>query len=86
MRALARGPARLCEALAIDSRQNTCDLTKLGGLWIAADESFSLAGVPIGVSPRIGVTSAHELPLRFFVAGSRFVSGPRSHHLRVSDA
>ena len=80
---LARGPARLCQALAIDRRQNTCDLTTRGGIWIAADASFSLAGAAIGVSPRIGVTSAHDLPLRYFLDGSRYVSGPRKHHSRM---
>jgi DNA-3-methyladenine glycosylase len=72
LRDLARGPARLCQALGIDKRQNGCDLTTSGELWIAEGEK--LANKRVLVSPRIGVTSAHDLPLRFFVKDSVYVS------------
>lgn len=74
---LARGPARLCEALAIDRRYDGWDLTIGRELWIARDPKFRLAADQIAISPRIGVTSAHDLPLRFYVVGSVFVSGRR---------
>ena len=74
---LTRGPARLCEALDLDRRYNGWDLTTGRELWIADDPQYELAEHQIAVSPRIGVTSAHELPLRFYVAGSPFVSGSR---------
>jgi DNA-3-methyladenine glycosylase len=72
---LARGPARLCEALAIDRRDDGLDLTLGQGLWIAdasdvVDDSYRIAK-----SPRIGVTSAHGRLLRFVLAGSPYVSG-----------
>jgi DNA-3-methyladenine glycosylase len=75
-RDLARGPARLCAALDIDKDKNGVDLTTGHGLWIATDDSRE--ELDIGVSTRIGVTSAHELLLRFNVRGNSFVSGPKS--------
>ena len=75
-RDLARGPARLCAALEITKVQNGCDLTTNEGLWIASDGS-KVSPETIGSSIRIGVTSAFELPLRFYLRGSPFVSGPK---------
>ncbi|MEZ6059157.1 MAG: DNA-3-methyladenine glycosylase [Planctomycetaceae bacterium] len=75
LRDLCRGPARLTEAFAIDRGLNGWNLTKTNRLWIA--EGGSSAKTVILSSPRIGVTSAHDLPLRFFVEGSAFVSGTR---------
>lgn len=73
---LARGPARLCEALDIDRRHDGIDLTVPGELWIAEDPLFDSAP-RIVRSRRIGVTSAHGRLLRFSLAGSPFVSGRR---------
>lgn len=71
---LARGPARLCEAFAIDKALDGWELTRGELLWL-------VSGTPprrIVASPRVGVTSAHDLPLRFSIAGERFVSLPRA--------
>ena len=78
VRDLARGPARLCEALAIDRTYNGWDLTAGRELWIADDPDAS--GVPPRIvrSGRIGISSAQRRLLRFFVDDSRFVSGARS--------
>jgi DNA-3-methyladenine glycosylase len=70
---LARGPARLCEALDIDRRQDGHDLTLGCELWV--DEELEIAPLRIVKSPRVGVTSAHGRLLRFCLAGSPFVSG-----------
>ncbi len=78
LRDLARGPARLCEALVIDRRLDGWDLTRGRLLWIAApaaEQSHDAASVIC--TPRIGVTSAHDLPLRFCLADCPFVSGTR---------
>lgn len=76
-RDLARGPARLCQAMGIDRAVNGIDLTRGEGVWIeAAGERPSPDR--IRVTRRIGVTSAHDLPLRFALVGSSFVSGPKS--------
>lgn len=71
----ARGPAKLCAALAIDRTFDGHDLTRGKALWIedfmSGAERFAVA-----VSPRIGISSARELPLRFFAADNRYVSRP----------
>lgn len=81
---LTRGPARLCEALQIDKRLNEHDLIDSKQLWIAVDPSFDHTVHQITTSPRIGVTSAKTLELRFFFNGNRFVSGPRKFHRPAS--
>jgi len=70
---LARGPARLCEAFAIDRTLDGWDLTRADQLWIDAESPMS-DPVEIVTTTRVGVTSAKDLPLRFFVADSPFVS------------
>jgi DNA-3-methyladenine glycosylase len=79
---LARGPARLCEALAIDKSLNGDDLTRRRELWVEEDSSLRTRSASEGrfairTSPRIGISSAKDLLLRYFVADSRFVSGRR---------
>jgi DNA-3-methyladenine glycosylase len=70
-RDLANGPAKLCEALAIDSDFDGARLDR-GPLRILQGEPVSDAQV--AVSPRIGIRKAADWPLRYFVAGSAFVS------------
>ena len=72
---LARGPGRLCEALEVDRRLDAIDLCKAGPLWLGSDGH---APDEIGLSKRIGITRAPDSPLRFYVRGSRFVSGPQA--------
>jgi DNA-3-methyladenine glycosylase len=68
-----RGPGRLCRALGIDTRLSGADLLARGG-------SLGLAAGPpparVGVSPRVGIRLAADLPLRFFDADSAAVSRP----------
>jgi DNA-3-methyladenine glycosylase len=75
VRDLARGPGRLCEALGIDRRLDGIDLCQAGPLWLGSDGQPS---DKIGRSKRIGITRAPNSPLRFYVRGNRFVSGPQS--------
>ena len=79
LRRLTTGPACLCQALAIERSVNGLDITGDDQLWFEHTESEQ--EFTIGSSPRIGVTSAQELPLRFYIAGNEFVSGPK--RLRV---
>lgn len=72
-RDLLRGPGRLAKALAIDRSCDGADLCSHGALWLACDDYE--AG-EIGVSVRIGITRDTDRPLRFFLKGSQYVSGP----------
>jgi DNA-3-methyladenine glycosylase len=67
---LARGPARLCQALGIDRDLDGHDLTVGRRLWIEN------ADVPaaILITPRIGISSAQDLPLRFLISDCPYVS------------
>ena len=75
VRDLARGPGRLCAALEIDRRLDGIDLCRTGPLWLGSDGR--VAG-EIGQSKRIGITRAADCPLRFYVRGNLFVSGPQA--------
>jgi len=72
---LARGPGRLAVALQIDRRLDGVDLCGDGRLWLgtAVRETRN-----IRTTVRIGITREVGRRLRFFEAGSPFVSGPRS--------
>lgn len=74
---LARGPARLCQALAIDRQLDGWDLTLGEELWISEGPPEPTRE-PIVASPRIGISSATDLLLRFYYEGNTFVSGRRS--------
>ncbi len=70
-RALCSGPGKLCQALAVTKAQD--------GLALDAPPFALRQGdkdLPIAVGPRIGITKAAELPWRFGLAGSRFLSRP----------
>jgi DNA-3-methyladenine glycosylase len=68
------GPGKLTRALGITLQHNGCDVTR-GPITVSAPEAA--AAFEIGTSPRIGITKAADLPLRFFIKGNRFVSGAK---------
>lgn len=68
---IADGPARLCQALALSMDHDGADLTVEGEIFIA-DNAAPLE--EIGISTRIGLGKARELPLRFFLQGNSHVS------------
>ncbi len=68
---LSNGPAKLCQALAIDKKLNGHNLTKAPLRLIA---KAPLAESDITATPRIGISRAQDLPLRFFIASSPYVS------------
>lgn len=73
---VARGPGNLCRALAIGPALDGADLDVDGRLWVAA--GAEPASEAIGASVRIGITRAVEREHRFYLRGSRAVSGPRA--------
>jgi len=75
VRDLTRGPGRLSAALGIDRRLDGIDLCQVGPLWLG---SGGQASDEIALSKRIGITRAADSPLRFYVRGNWFVSGPRA--------
>ena len=71
VRLLCSGPGRLCQALGITGAQDGLRLD---------EPPFELharsAPVEIVTGPRIGLSKAADLPWRYGLAGSRFVSRP----------
>ncbi len=74
VRDVCRGPGRLCQALAIEKALDGADLLKSPLLWIAEG---GLETGAIRKSRRIGITKAASRHLRFYEAGSPYLSGPR---------
>jgi len=76
LRNLATGPGRLAEAFGITrQRDNGKDLTSArSDLWLA-DDGFRPERVI--TTKRVGITKAAELPLRYLIPESEFVSGPK---------
>lgn len=75
---LARGPARLCAALGVDRSAYGRDLLGDGPVRLRpAREPVPDPAVAAG--PRVGVTGAHDVPWRFWIAGDATVSAYRRH-------
>jgi DNA-3-methyladenine glycosylase len=70
-RLLCSGPGRLCEALAITDVHNGAALDRAPFALLART-----APVKIAAGPRIGISKAADLPWRYGLAGSRFLSRP----------
>jgi DNA-3-methyladenine glycosylase len=73
-RDLARGPGRLTAALRIDRRHDGLDLFTDRHVWIG-DDGYTIQSM--GESARIGLSKAADARLRYFIAGSPYLSGPR---------
>jgi DNA-3-methyladenine glycosylase len=95
-RDLARGPARLCQALGIDRALDGADVCVAGAplrmlsgagnparsaVLARGDETLIPPGTPrrIVTGPRVGVSSATEIPWRFWYEGDPTVSLYRAH-------
>lgn len=75
---LTNGPAKLCQAMEIDRSLDGVDLCdNESSLFIARNPAviqFNRKRGPLVITTRIGITQAADLPLRFYLAGSLFVS------------
>jgi DNA-3-methyladenine glycosylase len=79
-RDLARGPARLCQALAIDRALDGADVCVAGSpLRMLSDAGNPARSAKILTGPRVGVSSAAEIPWRFWYEGDPTVSVYRPH-------
>ena len=73
---LTSGPGRLAEAFGITrERDNSKDLTSRRSDLFIADDGFKPPRV--FECPRIGITKAADLPLRYLIPGNPFVSGKK---------
>jgi len=77
LEAIASGPGKLTRAMGITRAHTGVDVTR-GNLIVCSGDA---TGAPIKAGqivagPRIGITKAVDWPLRFHLAGSRFVSRP----------
>jgi DNA-3-methyladenine glycosylase len=71
---LCSGPGKLTEALGIGLEVNDADLSADPFLLLPPESDWS---GDVVTSPRVGITKAVDLPWRFSLAGSPFVSRPR---------
>jgi len=85
---LARGPGRLCQALAIDRSLDGAHVCAPSGpLGIGpaqVDQSQADSAAIIRTGPRVGISKAVELPWRYWIAGDGHVSGYRPSKPRSS--
>ena len=83
LRKLTSGPGRLAEAFGITrERDNGKDLASPRSDLFIADDGYRVRRVL--TTPRIGITKAAGLPLRYLIAGNAFVSGAKIRNLPVT--
>jgi DNA-3-methyladenine glycosylase len=77
--ALCSGPAKLCQALAIDRALDGIDLATSDRLWLEQVRARALPASRIAVGPRVGIASSGDWadrPLRFALRNHPHVSKP----------
>jgi len=80
---LTSGPGRLAKAFGITrQRDNGKDLASPRSDLFIANDGYIVPHVL--TTPRIGITKAAALPLRYVIAGNKFVSGPRMPNMTTS--
>jgi DNA-3-methyladenine glycosylase len=84
-RDLARGPARLCQALGIDMALNGADaVDPQSPLRVSAGPDGPVPADRVCAGPRIGISQAVDVPWRFWLDGDDNVSQYRTFTPRRS--
>jgi DNA-3-methyladenine glycosylase len=83
---LARGPARLCEALAIDRGQNGADVCGPASPLRVYARQAPVRRADISSGPRVGVSRAADVAWRFWITGDPAVSAYRAYAPRRARA
>ena len=87
VKSLTNGPGKLCQAMDITRKLDGADLCDPGSeLFVAENPALKKtlkAQGPLITTTRVGITKAAGLPLRFYLAGSSFVS--RKERLRTPE-
>ena len=84
-RDLARGPGRLCQAMAIDRTLDGADVCdpssalRMRAGEGAAGDGAAAAPAEVRTGPRVGIREASDWPWRFWLAGEPTVSVYRAH-------
>lgn len=68
---LTNGPGKICQAFSFDRTYSGLDLT---GSKVYIIDMPPLKKSQIGISKRIGISKSTELPWRFFIKNSKFLS------------
>jgi DNA-3-methyladenine glycosylase len=71
VRVLCAGPGRVCQALGVTREHDGCAVDVAPFELVPALET-----VPVVAGPRIGISKAVDVPWRFGLKGSRFLSKP----------
>lgn len=75
---LTSGPAKLCQALNITKQEDGIDVTEVNSNLFIARDIYEKGEVLYLKSPRIGISKAKELLLRYFIKNNPFVSKLRN--------
>jgi DNA-3-methyladenine glycosylase len=74
LRRISSGPGRLAEALGVTrERDNEKSFVSARSDLQIMDDGYRVRRIT--VTPRIGIVKSAEYPLRYFIAGNKFVSG-----------
>jgi DNA-3-methyladenine glycosylase len=76
---LAAGPAKLMQVLALTRTANATSVVDGSGPAVLMPPADEVPVESIAAGPRVGVTSAHDVPWRFWIAGDPTVSAYRRH-------
>ena len=85
-RDLCGGPARLCQALAIDNANDKLNLATSDEIWLEQSPAVVRQRKwKVTTTSRIGISSARDLPYRYFIDGHHCVSGLARLHSQKRD-